>query len=400
MSHSTQDVAALLAEAIRLEQQGNLQPAAQHYQQVLAVQPQHPQALQRLGLLAFRVGQPAAAIQLVRQAIAADPNEISWYDQLAQMLHATGDLVGTAASYQAAIRRWPTSAEAYHNLSLVLGELARLDDAVSAARRAVELRPERVELQFNLGCALKNANRGPEAAEAFRRTLELAPDHIEAQFLLAAATGQTPPTAPNEYVARLFDDYATRFDSHLARLGYRVPERLSAAVRQVGVPKPRSWRVLDLGCGTGLCGQALRDVALHLAGVDLSPRMIELARRRGIYDELKVQDAAAALAETPQPLDLVVAGDVFIYIGELAAVFAAAARALRPGGLLAFSVELCDAGDFELRPSSRYAHSLAYISRLADEHGFALREASSVTLRRDREQDIAGQITVLSKRPR
>src|SRR5690606_25849867 len=152
-------------------------------------------------------------------------------------------------------------------------------------------------------------------------------------YKLAALRGDpAPESAPAEYVAGLFDQYAEEFDAHLTgELGYQTPQRLREPFDGLA-GGATGLRVLDLGCGTGLSGLVFRDCAAHLAGVDLSPRMLDKARGRGIYDELHCADLVQALERPGPDWDLMLAADVFVYLGDLGAVLRAAARALRPGG--------------------------------------------------------------------
>jgi predicted TPR repeat methyltransferase len=152
-----------------------------------------------------------------------------------------------------------------------------------------------------------------------------------------------------------------------------------------------------VGCGTGLAGVAIRPYARTLIGSDLSPRMIARARQRGIYDELHVEDLVTT-ADRAREVDLIVAADVFIYVGVLEATFAACATALRPGGLLAFSVERSDSGPVILQSTLRYAHSDAYIRGLASTHELALERAEPATLRVDNGVDVVGVLYLLRRR--
>ena len=87
---------------------------------------------------------------------------------------------------------------------------------------------------------------------------------------LGEATRRAP--CPQAYVARLFDDYAPRFDAHLIEsLAYRAPALIADALDSAA-PGRRFAHALDIGCGTGLMGQAVRGRVDHLTGVDLSPR--------------------------------------------------------------------------------------------------------------------------------
>jgi len=125
--------------------------------------------------------------------------------------------------------------------------------------------------------------------------------------------------------------------------------------------------------------------------VDLSARMVEHARRRGDYDEVTHADVVEFLAATPQRYDLVLAADVFVYVGALEAVFAGAARVLQAAGEFCFSVEAADEqDDYALRMSLRYAHSERYIRSLAGPHGFELRSTARHPLRMDQGRPIQG----------
>jgi predicted TPR repeat methyltransferase len=161
---------------------------------------------------------------------------------------------------------------------------------------------------------------------------------------------------------------------------------------QVQARGDQHWgTVLDLGCGTGLCGPLLRPLAQRLLGVDLSAGMLQRAQARGCYDELVQADVAEHLHTLVGPVDVVVAADVFIYIGDLQAVWAGVRRVLAPGGWLALSVEeASEAADFELRPSSRYAQSARYLQRLAAAQGLVLRHEERGLLRQDQGQDVLG----------
>ena len=130
-----------------------------------------------------------------------------------------------------------------------------------------------------------------------------------------------------------------------------------------GVDASRSLDVLDAGCGTGLCGPLVAPYARRLVGVDLSEAMLARARARNVYDELVKRELTAYLRDSPGSFDVIVSADTLVYFGPLEEVAAAAANALRPGGVLVFTVEelsgaASDAG-YSLSPNGRYRHSPA-----------------------------------------
>ena len=191
----------------------------------------------------------------------------------------------------------------------------------------------------------------------------------------------------------LFDGYAGRFDEHLQdKLGYRVPQLVLEALRATGPAKPLD--ILDLGCGTGLCGVLLRPLAASLTGVDLSSAMVEKSRSRGIYDRLVVSDLASFLRGAGRDYDLLVAADVVIYVGDLLLLFQAAARVIRPGGLFIFSVEACGGERFQLQPTQRFAHSRPYLERITTITGMELRSCEPILIRIEAGQPVRGYLAI------
>jgi predicted TPR repeat methyltransferase len=203
------------------------------------------------------------------------------------------------------------------------------------------------------------------------------PDDPLARHTLAACSGRdVPRRASDAYVEAVFDSFAASFDAKLTLLLYRAPQLVTTMLAQSGIEANRSHDVLDVGCGTGLCGPLLRDYAAHLTGIDLSAKMLERARERGSYDELVKAELTSFLASHCASYDVIVSADTLVYFGELDEVVAAAARALRPGGCFVFTVEALagadDAADYCLRPHGRYNHSRAYVERLLTDAGLAV----------------------------
>jgi predicted TPR repeat methyltransferase len=165
----------------------------------------------------------------------------------------------------------------------------------------------------------------------------------------------------------------------------------------VGTAPPDDFAVLDLGCGTGLCAPLFRTWARRLVGVDLAPKMIEQARQRGLYDELILGDVLVPLHQPDSGYDLIIAADVFVYIGNIEAIIKAGKMALSGRGYFAFSTELHHGPeDFVLRTTGRYAQSPQYIERLAVTNGFKILRRKTVMLRKDVGAPIEGDIYVLA----
>ena len=184
-------------------------------------------------------------------------------------------------------------------------------------------------------------------------------------------------------------------------LAYRGPDLLRDALRRTREARGRAFRFdrgADLGCGTGLMAKALRPRVDSMHGVDLSPKMIEAARATGLYNHLSTGDLLAFLAdETTAGFDLVVAADVFVYVGDLDAIFAQCARVLETGGLFAFSAQRGAEADWALGADLRYFHSPGYVRRLAKQHGFDVALIEDASTRRDAGADVPGLVCVLAR---
>ncbi len=250
-----------------------------------------------------------------------------------------------------------------------------------------------------LGEARERSGDPAGARDAWARAATLDPGGtLGAEAHLARLDGRAPDALPASYVRALFDDYAPRFESHLVHaLDYRGPAVLVEALERA-VPGRRFARALDLGCGTGLMGLALRGRADRIDGVDLSPAMAELARATGAYAAVAAGSLEDALAGAGG-LDLAVAADVLVYLGDLAPAFAGAARALRPNGLLAFTLQALAEGDgFALGPDMRFDHAPDYVDRTLRGAGLAPLLLEPASTRREKGAPVPGLVAVAMRR--
>jgi predicted TPR repeat methyltransferase len=251
---------------------------------------------------------------------------------------------------------------------------------------------------FRLGEIRATLGETAAAAAAFERAAGLDPEDRLGAGVALAALGSAAPAAMNPaFVRGLFDQYAGRFDVHLVgELGYRGPDVLYVAVETACAARGRPFffdRCLDLGCGTGLAGKRFWKRVDSMNGVDLSPAMIEAARATGVYAHLACGDLVAWL-EGEASADLVLAADVFVYVGDLAPTFAAVARALEPGGLFAFTVQTGPETGYRIGPDRRFAHSEAYIRNALADCNLAVVSLEPVSTRRDAGRDVPGVVAV------
>ena len=286
-------------------------------------------------------------------------------------------------------------AKAHNNRGSVLMHLDRWGEAEQAFRRALELDPGLSQPYVNLGQVLEHRGAIDEAGVIYALAIERGLDHAMFEQCRAALLGRETRASPESWVRSTFDNFAPTFDARLRSMGYRVPQDLASRL----IPLVRGPAdILDLGCGTGTCGAAVADLKRRMVGVDLSAKMLQLAALHGHYDELHEAEVQGFLAACgPESFDVVIAADVFVYIGELDTVFREAARTLRPLGHFAFSTEEVEDGDYALRRTGRYAQSQGYIRRLAG-RAFDVRCADATMIRDEPGDRVMGRLFVLQKR--
>lgn len=283
----------------------------------------------------------------------------------------------------------------FAEMLLASGEAAQ---AAELLLGALERAPRWAAGWFRLGEMQEAAGLPDQAAQAWTMALKLDPADRLGASLKLQLIGHVPATAapPSAFVETLFDHYADGFEQSLVeKLGYRMPHVLDQAIRAA---RPGRFRLaIDLGCGTGLMGERLRPIVDRLEGCDISAGMLRKARARGIYDLLSKMDLQH-FSQAGAQADLVVAADVFIYVGALERIVGAVADTLADDGIFAFSVETLAAGDdFALLPSRRYAHSETYVRRVLAASGFAILSLDPAVIRQDRSEPVAGLGVVAEK---
>lgn len=337
--------------------------AAETYATALSYRDEYPRALTGRAIALTRLGQAEEAIALFHRAVELEPDSFHTLRSLAACLHALG----------------------------------RHDEAIVIYERALEIHHEETP-RLELAVAYEKADRYELALRLWEEIAIDFPESPIVAYQLAALRGEDPPPlSPAAFTAQLFDSYAENFDDHLLnRLEYRAPGVLAKAVApHLATERPD---MLDLGCGTGLCGEEYRGKVGYLVGVDLSKGMIEKAKEREIYDDLIVADIISMMNQSERQFDLIIAGDVLEYLGDLSGVYQAAYRILKPNGIFAYSVEAMEGdGTYRLEKTRRYTHSPQYLRDLARTYNFEEKNLSHEIIRRQGDTDVTGLIVVLQK---
>ena len=240
--------------------------------------------------------------------------------------------------------------------------------------------------------------RRQAARSAYERFLELEPDDAEVRHLLIALRNEPPPPrASNDVIEQLYERFSPFYEANVVEeLDYQAPKRLAAMIADL-IGSRRELDALDLGCGSGLAGIELRPRCKRLAGIDLSPQMVDLARERKLYDVLEVAEITDWLSRCREAFDLIVACDTLIYFGDLRQVIAPSAALLVPGGLLLFSVERGEQAPFKLSDNGRYTHHPDHLREVASEAGLEVARLDEGYLRMEYGEEVTGLFAALRR---
>jgi predicted TPR repeat methyltransferase len=278
---------------------------------------------------------------VLRRAIAADPTDTAPLMMLSRILVTRGDADAAAAM-------WPPHLE------------------VAPSAGAVALQAAKLFALFGRR----------DHAEALLRIAEPLPrDNLnEFRHVAAGIRGEEAALDQSGHAVEVFDRFSESYDAVLTKIGNAGPRLVGRVLEELGLPRDGSRRVLDAGCGTGLCAPVVRPHARLLHGIDVSVGMLNKAREKGTYDLLSRTDLGVDETYPEGRFDLVVSSDVLVYFGDLAPVLRNIARRLDPGGWMVLSVE--DAGTragtrgWMIHASGRYQHQRDYLERTLVACGF------------------------------
>ncbi|MBX9899676.1 MAG: tetratricopeptide repeat protein, partial [Burkholderiaceae bacterium] len=364
---------------------GALDEALASYAEALKLQPNDAQTLLNRGIVFQLQENPKSALQEVESALRLRADYAEAHCARGAALLSLHQYADALSSLQRALALRPAFPEAWCNQGIAYFRLGDFSSALASFDHAIALQARYAKAHQYRGNTLRQLARGMEAIAAYETALACGAEVEQIQFVLAALGAATPPvSAPATYVTELFDHYADHFDQHLTEnLSYTVPQQITAAFAQHNHHLSEKIRIVDVGCGTGLCAPYLKPYASHLVGVDLSPNMLAKAGELHVYDALICAELVSYLSPLRSEFDAIIAADVLVYIGDLSATMQAVANALVTRGMFCFSTENSAAQDYLLQQSSRYAHHADYITRMANEVGFEVQHSQRVPARKE-----------------
>ena len=395
-----QDLIDLLQAAFEAHQGGGLDEAETLYRHLLIYAPHLWQIHYNLGLLLYELNRLEEALDVYEEGLEICPDDQDLLFNYAICQKRAGLLEPALESYDKALALDPDNPEIHYNRAGCLGALQLHEEAFRGYEAALKIRPDYLSALINQAFTCHRLGDTEMAISRYRTVLELDPHNGSAEHMLASLTGRSRTTTPQSYIQDIFDEFSSHYDTRLTDdLEYSVPDELLGQVTTTAGSRYFD-ALLDLGCGTGLAGKLFTRVATTLHGVDLSAKMLELAQSKNIYSQLHHASIEDYLERCQSDtFDLVIAADVFNYLGELDKVFSQLYRVTTAGGFFFFSIEEApdNVEDMKLLSSGRFAHSGSYIHKSAQRIGWQVVSSHKLNLRRERGAWVKGSIYGLQR---
>ena len=317
-----------------------------------------------------------------KRVLELEPKNFEAHNNYAEMLQRQGRLSEALEEYRAAVILNPKAAEVSNNLALILRDQNEYDEALGLLFNALTHAPNMEEISINLSETLillagRDLNKALKIAQNWLKNFS---KNIFAQQTYAALKGED--IGNNKvYSEKMFDHFADNYELVIKNLGYSAPVAMG---RIAGSLK---GTVVDLGCGTGLVAQILKNDENIFIGVDISQKMLDVAAKKNLYQSLVKSDIVDYLQKN-QNFDWAVMGDVLGYIGDISQII----NLLKNKKIL-LSIEALDEDkNYQIMPSGRYKHNPNYVEKLLRDNGFECITKEETILRYENGEPVKGFI--------
>lgn len=415
-------------------------------QQVLALKEDNFAALMNLGNSFYAQGQFREALDIYDKMYGLNPNSYIAILNIANTCYNLGEFFRAIEFAEMAIEKRPTSAEPYIVAGNAYIELSQNEDATKALKTAAQIAPNSDWLCTSIANLFQKMKNWPQCLHYAWKAIALkgqhvsADDHINFAYFLYEAKDEAKDEQMQaivdkylrrwqeqfsnnpivyhtccalnnvqeiqamdlSYVKSLFDGFAPSFDDILTELDYQVPQKIANHLKDNLKTKLfKKRRILDLGCGTGLCTEELRKYFPNeeFYGVDISEKMLNVAGSKNIYRALYADDIISFLTTNEEIFHAVVAGDVLTYMGDLKPLFRLLTKAIKFNGWFCFSISknTFNPSDYFLTPSGRFVHTIGYVQRLLKYCGFKTIEVEQTILRHEGAHEVEGYVVLAQK---
>ena len=351
----------------------------------------------QLGIAYDILGQPSKAHWHYEHCIAETPENLEAQYNLATSYVKTHHYQRALPHYLFVLQRQNDHHDALYNIAIVYMQQDQHEQAIDYFQKALTVNPSHEPSLVNLANTYINYNDHEKAIQTYEILIKIKPQDEAYQFTLAALKESMTHAMPNAFIAQLFDQYAGHYEQHLAQaLDYQVPQILRECIERIIMPPSHSLRILDIGCGSGLMAETLSHITKIIDGIDLSPEMINIAKKKALYQNLFVGNFAESTLDSPY--DLLIAADVLPYVSSLEQFLTRCFQCLASNGYLVFTTESSYSTDtYTLQKTLRYGHHPEYIVKSLSTLGFDIICDEKAILRQQKGQPLEGHLFIAYK---
>ena len=392
----------LFTQACEDYRNGLLESAGEAYRKLLEYCPDVPILHYNLGLVRYQQGEFERARVSFARAAELAPHDVDILFNLALSQKKCGNSVTATATYLELLQSDPHNVDALYNLAGCYKDENLHGEAKEIYREVLRLAPDHPSANNNLAYLHHLDGEFEPALVCYRKVLAQNPQHLAAAHMVAALTGAGVTGPPDAYVREVFDHYSEHFEESLVTgLQYRAPDLLRSfhdrTLGKIGCGRQagRYAHGLDLGCGTGLGGAAFTELVAVFDGLDLSEKMLGVAKSKNIYRHLYHGSIVEIIASVDSTFDFILASDVFIYAGELETTFRLLRERARPDALFCFSTESTAGEGYRLQQNGRFAHSSGYIHQTVQSAGWQVAATEAAQLRKEQGAWVQGELWIL-----
>ena len=376
----------------RLHLESNFEESFFYFNKALQLNKQNTDILNCLGDLNFKYEKYEQAKEYFHKALTYNQSDNISMSNLGICLYRLGDTQSAISHLQKSLEIEPNYISALNNLAVIYMDLENYQEGLSLLQKVISLDKNNYLANKNAGLLYTKLEDSEKAKIFIENALKYNKHDDELNFIYDSVNNKTPKNAPLVYVESLFNNYAKNFERSLTKeLDYKFPKKMCEfLIDHNDIPNTFD-NAIDLGCGTGLSGEVFRDYVDFFTGVDLSKNMLDIAKKKKIYDEFLTGDICNILEKSTKKYNLFIIADVFIYIGELQDVFSKIKNRSEEGAIVIFSTEHMEEGDYKL-VKQRYRHSKNYIEKTLKQNNFKLIDFKTEKLRKDKDSYITGGV--------
>ena len=287
----------------------------------------------------------------------------------------------------------------FNNIANSYKGMGNNKEAINNLLQAIKIEKNSPKIYFNLAEMFLSIGDLNNSKKFFNKTIELDQNNEAANFKMDLLNGKLKGEFPKNYLKNYFNDYAETFEKHLiSDLHYSIPIVFSKIINDKYGINYSFKKILDLGCGTGLCGNQIKNKYQSLTGIDISIEMLKKAKEKSIYSELHCCDIINFLTKTNEKYELIIAGDVLIYIGNLSEFFRLCSSVMTENARFIFSIEVEKTKNYSAKLTGRYSHNYNYIKKLTQQNNLIIEFSENTKIRKEKNKWVVGKVfSVLKK---